>query len=87
MRLAVGSERLRGLGLRVLERSVNRLRVVNAQLRGNDPTAILQRGYAIVRVGDRALRDAQAAPPGTEISAQLARGTIRARVETVDLDG
>ncbi len=47
------------------------------------PLATLERGYAIVRTlqGD-VVRDAAEAPPGTEIEALLAKGRLRARVES-----
>jgi exodeoxyribonuclease VII large subunit len=47
------------------------------------PLATLDRGYAIV-IGDEGaiLRDAADARPGTLIEARLARGVIRAKVES-----
>jgi exodeoxyribonuclease VII large subunit len=46
------------------------------------PLATLERGYAIVSVAAGAiLRDAADAPPGTQIEARLAHGSVRARVE------
>jgi exonuclease VII large subunit len=51
-------------------------------LSGHDPEAILQRGYAIVTAEDgRPLTDAGLVPPGSTIRAQLARGSLTARVE------
>jgi exodeoxyribonuclease VII large subunit len=46
------------------------------------PLATLARGFAVVsRVDDGALlRDAAAAPPGTEIETRLTRGRLRSRV-------
>jgi exodeoxyribonuclease VII large subunit len=52
-----------------------------AMLDGRDPTRILQRGYAIVTIDGRAVRDAAAVVPGTVVRAQLARGRLDARVE------
>ncbi len=86
-RLAVASERLRGSMLRLTAHRMSRLRVAAAGLRTADPTALLQRGYAIVRSGDRLLRDAGDVASGAPISAQLARGTVFARVESVTTDG
>jgi len=59
-----------------------RLQAALQTLHATSPIATLGRGYAIVsRVADGAvLRDPDGAPPGTEIDARLARGTLRARV-------
>ncbi len=61
---------------------------LKATIEGNNPEAILQRGYAIVYddVG-RLLRDPVDAPPGTRITAKLSRGSVRARVERDGPDG
>jgi exodeoxyribonuclease VII large subunit len=73
--------RLEAACARAFERRHALVHRLDAALGGNDPTALLQRGYAIVRSGDRLLRDPADAPPGTPISAELARGTLYARVE------
>ncbi len=59
-----------------------RLEATLRALQATSPLATLARGYAIVtRAADGAvLRDPEAAPPGTEIDARLARGSLRARV-------
>lgn len=59
-----------------------RLQAVLRALHATSPLATLGRGYAIVtRAQDGAvLSDASGAPPGTEIEARLARGTLAARV-------
>jgi exodeoxyribonuclease VII large subunit len=66
---------------RVVARDAARLATLKARFDGNDPEALLKRGYAIVTAGGRVVRDAADAPPGTVIAAKLARGTLRARVE------
>jgi exodeoxyribonuclease VII large subunit len=68
-------------------RRTARLRLLEAQLDGRNPTAILQRGYAIVSHAGRILRDPAAVEPGAQVIAQLARGTLAARVEAVSRDG
>ncbi len=70
-----------------LERRRRMLEALDRTLGGNDPAVLLQRGYAIVRVGERVVRDPADAPPGTLISTQLARGTLQARVEGETADG
>ncbi len=65
-----------------LERAGQRLALTRAHLGGNDPEAILQRGYAIVTVADGAIvRDAASVAPGEIVRARVARGTLSARVE------
>ncbi|HEV3156212.1 MAG TPA: exodeoxyribonuclease VII large subunit [Candidatus Baltobacteraceae bacterium] len=59
----------------------SRLNVVSAQLAGLDPTAILQRGYAIVESKGRIVRDASSVACGARIDVRLARGALHARVE------
>lgn len=81
------ADRFAMVAQRSIERRRMRLRDVDGKLGGNDPATILQRGYAIVRVGERFLRDPADAPPGTRVSAELARGTLYARVERETADG
>jgi exodeoxyribonuclease VII large subunit len=64
-----------------------RFDLLEAKLDGRNPTAILQRGYAIVTQGGRFLRDPLTAEPGSAIAAQLAGGTVVARVEAAYRDG
>jgi len=76
------SDQLPVFARRAVEKRVERVRLWHAHLDGKDPTKILQRGYAIVSVNGRAVRDAAAVEPGTVVTARLARGTLTARVET-----
>jgi exodeoxyribonuclease VII large subunit len=67
---------------RLLERRWARFREVAATFRGHDPDIIKQRGYAIVKdEHGRVLTDAADAPPGSIVRAELARGSLTARVE------
>jgi exodeoxyribonuclease VII large subunit len=86
-RLAPLVARLRPAFVRVVARKAAFLDTLKARLDGNDPEALLKRGYAIVTAGGRLVRDPADAPPGTAIAAQLARGTLRARVERDGVDG
>jgi exodeoxyribonuclease VII large subunit len=86
-RLAPLVARLAPAYVRVIARDTARLDTLKARFDGNDPEALLKRGYAIVTAGGRLVRDAADAPPGTAIEAQLARGTLRARVERDGVDG
>lgn len=87
-RLGVQTTQLETAMARLIERGRARLQRIEAALGGNNPEAILQRGYAIVsdQTG-RPLLDAAAAPPGSRITAQLARGRLAARVEAEGSDG
>ena len=67
-------------------REKNRLDLLRAQLEGLNPQSPLERGYAIVTLDGRAVRDAEAVPNGAVIEAQVRRGRLRARVEGKDLD-
>ena len=88
VRLEGGANRLDTTMGRVIERGRARLQLVETALGGNNPEAILQRGYAIVTdESGRPLLDAAAAPPGSRITAQLARGRLAARVEAEGSDG
>jgi exodeoxyribonuclease VII large subunit len=80
-RLEVGLSGFFGRRVTLLDR-------LKAVIEGRNPDAILQRGYAIVYddVG-RPLRDPLDAPPGTRITAKLAHGSVRARVERDGTNG
>jgi exodeoxyribonuclease VII large subunit len=83
--------RLDWSGRRALEHASERLVRAVGGLAARSPLATLARGYAIVtRIDDGAVvRDAAEAPPGTAITARLARGSLRAVVlaETPDAEG
>lgn len=58
-----------------------------ARLQALSPRATLERGYAIVRAHDRAVRDADAVTLGDTLAVELARGSLTARVTRVDAGG
>ncbi len=76
-RLARDRERLHRAPLRELERRSARLESVGARLRALSPSATLERGYAIVKAGERLVREPP--PAGTELSVQVAGGQFGAR--------
>ncbi len=74
--------------LRALSEGKQRLAVADAKLNGVDPDAPLRRGYAMVRdAAGRLVVDAASVAPGTRLAIQVARGTVRARVEGEDGSG
>jgi exodeoxyribonuclease VII large subunit len=50
-------------------------------LRGYDPQATLNRGYAIVRSGSQIVNDPANLAPGSSLAIQVAKGTIQARTD------
>jgi exodeoxyribonuclease VII large subunit len=81
-RLAETSARLERAARERLRRAELRVRTASATLNGNDPAAILQKGYAIVTLGGRIVREPDEVPIGASIDARVARGTLSARVES-----
>lgn len=77
------SERLRSAPRLLLERRRSALDRTGARLHALSPLATLDRGYAIVRAGAVALRDASVVSPGDRVEIELASGELGARVEDV----
>ena len=82
-RLARLGDRLRGAPRLLLERRRSTLDHSGARLQALSPLATLGRGYAIVRAGAGALRDAATVTPGDRLEIELASGALGARVEDV----
>ena len=76
-------ERLRSAPRLLLERRRASLDHAGARLQALSPTATLARGYAVVRSGAEAVRDAAALKTGDALDIQLATGSLDARVEEV----
>jgi len=75
--------RLRAAPLLLLERRRVALDHAAARLQALSPRATLTRGYAVVRAGGVALRDAAATAPGGRLEIELATGRLTATVEEV----
>ena len=86
-RLVPLAARLRPGLVRVIGRNTVAFETLKAKYGANNHAALLQRGYAVITVGGRVIREPSDAPPGTTIEAELARGTLRARVERDGADG
>jgi exodeoxyribonuclease VII large subunit len=76
-------ERLRSSPRLLLERRRASLDHAGARLQALSPLATLGRGYAIVRSGAEAVREAAALKTGDALDIQLASGSIDARVEEI----
>jgi len=76
-------ERLRAAPRLLLERRRSGLDHTGARLQTLSPLATLDRGYAVVRAGAVALRDASAVSLGDRLEIELASGALGARVEDV----
>ena len=79
-------ERVAGARERFLSHRANALELARSRLVAADPEKPLERGYAIVTLGGRALRDVRDVTRGDEIAALLHRGSLHARVERVSDD-
>jgi exodeoxyribonuclease VII large subunit len=77
------ADRLRAGALTLCERRQAGLDRVAARLQALSPRATLARGYAVVRAGDTALRDASVVTPGQAVDIELATGGLAATVDEV----
>jgi len=82
-RLERSRERLRSAPLLLLERRRVALDHAAARLQALSPRATLARGYAVVRSGGQALRDAAATAAGDRVEIELATGALVATVSEV----
>lgn len=82
-RLERQGERLRTAPGALLERRRTALDHAGSRLQALSPLATLNRGYAIVRAGGEALRDASNVERGVTLDVQLARGSLAATTTEV----
>jgi exodeoxyribonuclease VII large subunit len=82
-RLERQGERLHSAPRLLLERRRSAIDHAGARLQALSPLATLARGYAIVRSGAEAVRDAATLQADDAIEVQLATGSLSARVEKV----
>jgi exodeoxyribonuclease VII large subunit len=82
-RLDRSRDRLRIAPLLLFERRRVGLDQAAARLQALSPRATLTRGYAVVRAGGVALRDAAATAPGNSIAIELATGSLTATVDEI----
>ena len=74
-------EQVESLVLRRLEREQGRLELMERSVEALSPKRIMQLGFAVVRVGGKALTSVGAAKAGEELEIELKDGVIKARVE------
>jgi exodeoxyribonuclease VII large subunit len=67
----------------LLERRRSALDHTGARLQALSPRSTLDRGYAIVRAGGEAVREAAAVTPGERLEIELASGGLGATVDEV----
>jgi exodeoxyribonuclease VII large subunit len=79
-RLDRDRDRLRAAPLRLLEQRRVALDHAAARLQALSPRATLARGYAVVRSGGSALREAATVAPGSPLEIELAAGSLAATV-------
>jgi len=82
-RLERHGERLHSAPRLLLERRRSAIDHAGARLQALSPLATLARGYAIVRSGAGAVRDAATVQSGDALDVELATGSLTARVEDV----
>ncbi len=82
-RLVRDRDRLRAAPRLLLERRRVALDHAAARLQALSPRATLLRGYAVVRSGGSALKDAAAVAPGSPLEIELASGALAATVAEV----
>ncbi|HTU81051.1 MAG TPA: exodeoxyribonuclease VII large subunit [Candidatus Acidoferrales bacterium] len=80
------AQRLAASRERYFSQHANALALASGRLSSADPQKPLERGYAIVTLDGRALREARQAAAGDRIRALLFRGSISARVEGIQDD-
>ena len=80
-RLTQTRERLRRAPLLLVERKRARLDAASGRLRALSPQATLERGYAIVRTGDRIVRAASEIDAGARVDVELGEGGFAATVD------
>jgi exodeoxyribonuclease VII large subunit len=82
-RLTQTRSRLQRAPLLLVERKRARLAGAYGRLRALAPRATLERGYAIIRVGDRIVRAAAEVNPGARVRVELGEGGFDATVEEI----
>ena len=81
-RLELMGERIKMLSKQRVEKDLQQIEYIERAVRLVQPDNILKRGFSIVRVDGRAVRDANSVAPGTLLDIETANGQLSARTET-----
>lgn len=76
-------QRWQALPLRSLAPQATHLQSLRDRLQALDPQSVLQRGYAVVREGDRIIRNVQEVVPEQTLSVQLGTGKFQVKVTKI----
>ena len=82
-RLTLLQEQLRAAAERTIERETSRLQLALELVEAHNPKQILRRGFAVVRLGGKAMTQTEGVTCGEQIEIELAGGTLQAEVKKI----
>lgn len=82
-RLMLLHEQLRSAAERTIERESSRLRLALELIEAHNPQQILRRGFAVVRLGGKAMTHTEGVKCGEQIEIELSNGTLQAEVKKI----
>lgn len=82
-RLTLLHEQLRSAAERTIERESSRLRLAVELVEAHNPQQILRRGFAVVRLGGKAMTHTEGVRCGEQIEIELIDGTLQAEVKKI----
>ena len=82
-RLTLLQEQLRSAAERTIERETSRLQLALELVEAHNPKQILRRGFAVVRLGGKAMTQTDGVTCGEQIEIELAGGTLQAEVKKI----
>ena len=82
-RLTLLHEQLRSAAERTIERESSRLRLAVELVEAHNPQQILRRGFAVVRLGGKAMTHTEGVKCGEQIEIELSNGTLQAEVKKI----
>jgi exodeoxyribonuclease VII large subunit len=82
-RLTLLQEQLRAAAERTIERETSRLQLALELVEAHNPQQILRRGFAVVRLGGKAMTQTEGVTCGEQIEIELAGGTLQAEVKKI----
>ena len=68
---------------RTIERESSRLRLAVELVEAHNPQQILRRGFAVVRLGGKAMTHTEGVKCGEQIEIELSNGTLQAEVKKI----